>query len=192
MAETLACYLRFFWAGLVKQGQTGAIVPSQRFLISKMIAPVPADYTGQVVELGSGTGVITVALARRCPRARILACEINPALAQITRDNLNAVGVNGRAKIVIDSAEHVLSEWCRTGRPKPDYIISAIPLGNLGKRKARTLIEIINKALARDGTYVQFQYSLLDRRKVRASFPKMRTVPAFLNFPPAFVYYARR
>lgn len=36
------------------------------------------------------------------------------------------------------------------------------------------------------------KYSLLDRRKIRPKFPKLRTAPAFLNFPPAFVYYARK
>jgi hypothetical protein len=33
---------------------------------------------------------------------------------------------------------------------------------------------------------------LLDRKKIRIRFPNLRTVPEFLNFPPAFVYYARK
>ena len=82
MSNTAATYLRFFWAGLVKHGQTGGIVPSQRFLIAKMIAPVPETYRGQIIELGAGTGALTMRLAARCPEARILACEINPALAR--------------------------------------------------------------------------------------------------------------
>jgi phospholipid N-methyltransferase len=40
--------------------------------------------------------------------------------------------------------------------------------------------------------YIQFQHSLLDRKKIRTSFSNLRTVPAFLNFPPAVVYYAHR
>ena len=82
MSNTAATYLHFFWAGLVKHGQTGGIVPSQRFLIAKMIAPVPETYRGQVIELGAGNGALTLRLAARCPEARILACEINPALAR--------------------------------------------------------------------------------------------------------------
>jgi hypothetical protein len=53
LSNPVATYLRFFWAGLVKHGQTGGIVPSQRFLIAKMIAPIPETYRGQVVELGA-------------------------------------------------------------------------------------------------------------------------------------------
>jgi hypothetical protein len=41
MTNTLTHYLNFIWAGLMKHGQTGGIVPSQRVLIAKMIAPVP-------------------------------------------------------------------------------------------------------------------------------------------------------
>src|ERR1051326_5915871 len=77
VSKTLASYRRFLVAGLIKQGQTGAVFPSQRFLISKMIAPVPRDYEEPIIELGAGTGAITVRLAARCPKARILACEIN-------------------------------------------------------------------------------------------------------------------
>ena len=32
---------------------TGSIVPSGRFLVGKMIAPVPASYYGQIIELGT-------------------------------------------------------------------------------------------------------------------------------------------
>jgi phospholipid N-methyltransferase len=81
MTNSLTTYLHFFWAGLAKQGQTGGIVPSQRFLIAKMIAPVPETYRGQIIELGAGNGALTLRLAARCPEARILACEINPTLA---------------------------------------------------------------------------------------------------------------
>jgi len=192
MTNTLTTYLNFLWAGLLKHGQTGGIVPSQRFLIAKMIAPVPEAYRGQVVELGAGSGVLTLQLAARCPEARILACEINPTLARDSRDNLTRAGHNGRVEVVSASAEHLLSEMGRRGMEKPGFVISGIPLGNLGREKARTLLDAIRQTLGEGGMYIQFQHSLLDRKKIRARFPKLRTVPVFLNFPPAVVYYAQR
>ena len=78
MTNILTTYLHFFWAGLAKHGQTGGIIPSQRFLIAKMIAPVPQSHRGRVVELGAGSGALTLRLAARCPQAQILACEVNP------------------------------------------------------------------------------------------------------------------
>lgn len=191
MSNALASYLHFICAGLVKLRQTGAIVPSQRFLISRMIAPVPEDYSGQIIELGAGNGALTLRLAARCPRARILACEINPALAQSTRHNLQAARINGRVEVVSDSAEHLLSERARRGMDRVDYVVSGIPLGNLGREQTFALIDQISHSLRAGGMYIQFQYSLVDRKKIRERFSSLRTVPVFLNLPPAVVYYAR-
>src|SRR5881296_1109398 len=121
MSKILASYLHFFWAGVVKQGQTGAIVPSQRFLIGKMIAPVPETYRGQIVELGAGNGALTLRLAARCPAARILACEINPTLARDNRCRLERAGLDGRVAVMSDSAEHLLSEMRRRGLARTEY-----------------------------------------------------------------------
>lgn len=192
MTNTLTTYWNFLWAGLLKHGQTGGLVPSQRFLIARMIAPVPKTYRGQIIELGAGGGALTLQLAARCPEAQILACEINPALARDGRESLARAGHNGRVKIVSASAERVLSEMDRHGMDKPDFIISGIPLGNLGREKAGGLLDAIRLTLGDGGMYIQFQHSLLDRKKIRARFANTRTVPVFLNFPPAVVYYARK
>ena len=192
MSNAFAGYFHFIFAGLVKFKQTGAIVPSQRFLITKMIAPIPEDYSGEIIELGAGNGALTLRLAARCPGARVLACEINPALAQSTRQNLKKAGINGRVRVVSDAAEHLLSERARTGRDKADFVVSGIPLGNLARQQTLALIDKIGHSLREGGMYIQFQYSLLDRRKIRQRFASLRTVPVPLNFPPAVVYYALR
>ena len=192
MCNFASTYLRFLWAGLAKHGQTGGIVPSQRFLIATMIAPVPKTYAGRLVELGAGNGALTLQLAARCPKARILACEINPALARDLRRNLVAAGFHNRVELFAGPAEDLLSGLAGSGAKKPDFVISGIPLGNLGREKALALIVAIRRALGEGGRYIQFQHSLLDRGKIRTWFPNLRTVPVFLNFPPAFVYCARK
>ena len=192
MSNAVASYLHFMGAALVKFRQTGAIVPSQRFLVSKMLAPVPETYAGQIVELGAGSGALTVRLAARCPQARILACEINPALARTTRRNLALAGLHDRVEVISDSAQHVLSEMDRRGTGRVDYILSGIPLGALPGERAQALIDAIREAINPGGMYIQFQYSLIDRKRVRSRFKILRTVPVLLNIPPAVVYYAQR
>jgi len=192
MSNAVAGYLHFMGAALVKFRQTGAIVPSQRFLIDRMIAPIPETYAGRIIELGAGNGALTLRLAARCPEARILACEINPALARKTRDNLNRAGINGRVKVISDSAEHLLSELRRRGVEKADYVLSGIPLGNLPGDRTLVLIDAISEALRPGGWYIQFQYSLIDRKRIRSRFKTLRTVLVPLNIPPAVVYYAQR
>jgi phospholipid N-methyltransferase len=184
-------YLHFVWAGLIQHAQTGGIVPSQRFLVGRMIEPVPRSYRGQVIELGAGNGALTLRLAARCPDARILACELNPALAQDTEFNIAAAGLSGRVQVAACSAEQLLCKATRQECPQPDYVISGIPLGNLGRQRTLALIELIGRTLSPTGLYVQFQHSLLDRKNIRTRFADVRTVPVFLNIPPAVVYYAR-
>jgi phospholipid N-methyltransferase len=75
---------------------------------------------------------------------------------------------------------------------KSDFVISGIPLGNLGGAKALALVDTIHQTLGENGMYTQFQHSLLDRKNIRTRFPNLRTVPVFLNFPPAVVYYAQK
>jgi phosphatidylethanolamine/phosphatidyl-N-methylethanolamine N-methyltransferase len=190
LSKTLASYWRFLVAGVANALQTGALVPSQRFLISRMITPVPADYEGQILELGAGTGALTVRLAARCPKARVLACEINPVLARDLEDRMQANGLNERVQVISDSAEYLLSRFRGKGSYHPDFIISGIPLGNLERKTVLSLIRSIHSALAPGGLYIQFQHSTFDRRKIKQNFSRLRTVPVFLNFPPAVIYYA--
>ena len=192
MSKTLGTYWRFLVAGLVHQTQTGAVVPSQRFLINQMISPVPARYRGRIIELGAGTGALTRRLAARCPRAHIIACEINPRIAQDLQAGLAAAGLGRKVEVVRDSAEQLLEGLTRSGADAPDFILSGIPLGNLGRETVVSLLSAIHAALAPGGMFIQFQHSLIDRKKIKARFARLRTVPAFLNFPPAFVYYAQK
>ena len=189
---TLGSYWRFLIAGLLQQAQTGAVVPSQRFLISKMLAPIPASYRGRILELGPGTGALTLRLAAKCPAARVLACEINPVLARELEGHLAAAGHTDRVQVISSSAERLLADMASSGVEPPDFILSGIPLGNLDREKVLVLIERIRTALNKGGMYIQFQHSLIDRKKIKTTFTRLRTVPVFLNFPPAVVYYAQK
>jgi phospholipid N-methyltransferase len=185
-------YWRFLLAGLFNQGQTGGVVPSQRFLVSKMLLPIPSGYSGRIVELGAGTGALTLRLAAKCPAARILACEINGSLAQDLQYSLISSGLGHRTQVVSDSAQHLLASITHNSDPPPDFILSGIPLGNMGRDGVLELLGMIRSVLAPGGMYIQFQHSLLDRRKIRKRFSRLRTIPVFLNFPPAVVYYAQK
>jgi phospholipid N-methyltransferase len=191
-STSTAGYLHFFWAGLLRHSQTGSFLPSQRFLIDAMLRPVPCDYAGLVVELGTGTAPLTLRLAAKCPRARVLSCEINPVLAQDARQNLARAGVNGNVRVHTLSAQELLSWFGAQNGERPGFIISCLPLGNLGKKTVQQLLQACHEALAEGGMFIQEQHFLVDRRKVKATFHSVRTVPVLRNIPPAFVYYARK
>ena len=192
MSKAIAGYIQFIWAGVIKQVQMGAILPSQRFLIEKMIAPIPENYRGLVVELGAGNGALTLRLAAKCPKARILACEINPTLARYTSHNLQCAGLNGRVTVMASCAETMLTEMAGAGAERPDFVVSGVPIGNFTKTRTLALLNLISKTVQERGMYIQFQHFLRDRKTVKIIFPHLRTIPVLLNFPPAVVYYARR
>ncbi len=192
MVNTIVSYWRFLLAALMNQSQMGAVVPSQRFLIDRMISPVPPDYRGQILELGAGNGALTIRLAARCPQARIIACEINPTLARDLRTRMDGAQLGRRVEVVSDSAEHFLSQLRHRGARGLDFVISGIPLAHLTREQVFALTGSIHRGLAPGGMYIQFQHSLIDRKKIKATFSRLRTVPVFLNFPPAVVYYAQK
>lgn len=62
---------------------------------------------GRCLDLGSGTGVLSVLLAAKNPISEIVGIEIQPAFAEICRENLAANGMEGRAEIInADLCEH--------------------------------------------------------------------------------------
>ena len=178
------------WAGLVQHGQTGGIIPSQRLLIAKMIAPVPETYRGRLSNWDRARGPSLCDWpqdVRKRPSWRVRATQLWRATKAC---NLAEAGLDGRVKLLTRSAENLLSELSQ--KQKPDFVISGVPLGNLGREKAFALIDTIRQNLGPAGLYIQFQHSLLDRKKIKTKFSNLLTVPVFLNFPPAVVYYARR
>ena len=188
----LAGYLHFFWAGLVRHSQTGSFLPSQRFLIDAMIAPVPRHFMGDIVELGTGTAPLTLRLTAKCPKARLHCCEINPVLAHDARQNLAAAGVNGNVHVHTMSAQELLSEIDKRALAKPEFVISGLPLGNLGKKTVLEVLRASRDALASNGVFVQIQHFLVDWKNVQSVFREVRIVPVLRNLPPVFVYYARK
>ncbi len=190
-SSPLAGYLHFFWAGIVRHGQTGSFFPSQSCLVEKMIEPVPRDYRGQVLELGSGNGTLTVRLAARCPHARIVACELNPVLAKDTRSTLDRAGVDGQVQVRARPAQEVLAELTR--RPNDcRYIISGLPIGNLSKQSVVELLHTAREVLPERGMFVQAQHFLVDLKNIKSVFRNVRIAPVLRNFPPVFVYYAQK
>lgn len=157
-----------------------------------MIDPIPKGYEGRVVELGTGTAPLTLRLVEKCPRARILSCEINPVLAHDARQNLARAGVNGNVQVLTKSAEELLRQLDRTPEEPPGFVISGLPLGNLGRNAVLGVLRASHKALAPGGMFIQAQHFLVDLKNVRSVFPNVRTVPVWRNVPPVFVYYARK
>lgn len=72
--------------------------PETELLIEAVMAriPEPSTFAGAILDLGSGSGVIPVVLARELPLARLVGVEISPAALAVAVENARRHGVAER------------------------------------------------------------------------------------------------
>ena len=109
----------------------GSIIPSSRFLIRQLLAPVNWTQARVFVEYGPGVGGITAEILRRMhPDAILIAIEMNPDFVSY----LGRAIPDPRLKVVQGSAESVDEILRRFGHtPSVLSILRAYYVGHLGK-----------------------------------------------------------
>ena len=177
--------LLFLRAFVAHPRRVGAVVPTSGRAVSDMLDMAAVEQAGLVVELGSGTGSHTGAvLARMGPQARLLAFEIDPALAEAVRHKLP----DSRLEVINQSAEDL--ESVLAGR-RPDVVVSALPFTSLPAGTGRLILESVARVLAPGGTLLVLQYSGFLGPELRRLFATIRRRVCLVNVPPAFLYDCR-
>jgi release factor glutamine methyltransferase len=75
--------------------------PETEVLVDRACALLPTAVPGRpltVVDVGSGSGCVAGALARRRPDVRVLALDVSLDAARVTRGNIAALGLGGRVR----------------------------------------------------------------------------------------------
>ena len=169
---------------------SGTIVPSSRFLATKMLKKINFSSAKLIIELGPGNGAFTKEILKKIKPETTLVCfEINDIffeeLSQINHPQL---------KVIKASAEFLDIELEKLGFKEADYIISSIPLSILPKPLSKIILNQSFKVLKKSGSFIQFQYSLNYYQELKNIFSKQNISLAFeiINFPPAFVYYCSK
>jgi release factor glutamine methyltransferase len=54
----------------------------------------------RVLDVGTGTGAIALAIADEVPRAQVTAIDVSPDALALARENLHLTGINGRVRLV--------------------------------------------------------------------------------------------
>lgn len=98
--------------------------PETELLIEKVIAEIssPLNFAGRILDLGTGSGVIPVVLARELPHAEIISVDKSSAALNIAKRNLKRHGVEEQVTLVN-------SDWfsCLRKETKFDLIVSNPP-----------------------------------------------------------------
>jgi phospholipid N-methyltransferase len=167
-----------------KENKVGSVTPSSRFLVKKMVAPIDFDKAEVIVEFGPGTGVITLELLKKMkPTARLYIFEINKEFI----DSLKAIP-DKRMSVIEDSAEKLMEYLEKDGIHHVDYVVSSLPLAIIPRDIEYNILRAASKALKKGGAYIQFQYSLASRKKLKEIFHSIRINFTPINIPPAFVF----
>jgi len=158
-----------------------------------------------LVELGSGTGVITQEILRRMtPDSHLFALEINRNFVR----HLRTCCRDTRLTVLPVDASDLLNQLASHKAGKIDVVISSLGLTGMRSEHRALIVRQVESCLTLAGIMTQFQYvtSLapvpdLPNRQLRRFqegeflrryFPIVSAKPVFLNLPPALVFTCRK
>lgn len=176
---------KFFNEFLKERKTVGAVSPSSKFLMKKMLAPINFDKADIIVELGPGNGVFTKGLlAKMKPTAKLISFE----LSQNFYEHINLKIRDERLVLINDSADKLEKYLELEGVTKVDYVVSSLPLAVIPEDVKTKVLNACVKVLGEKGKYIQFQYSLNAKKLLQSKFNDVKHKFVPVNIPPAFVY----
>ncbi|HEY3322593.1 MAG TPA: methyltransferase domain-containing protein [Planctomycetota bacterium] len=149
----------------IKEFRTvGAVAPSSMFLARgiarKLPAEIPDDY--HVLEVGSGTGSVTGAIAKRMNgRGHLDLWELSPEFCTILRQRIAAEKDFDSMRSRIKVHEGDVRDLPK--RPKFNAIVSGLPFSNFTADEVEGFLEHFRALLKPGGTLIWFEYVALRR-----------------------------
>jgi phospholipid N-methyltransferase len=168
--------------------QLGSVVPSSRFLVNQLLAPVDWERARVVVEYGPGVGNITREILRRMRRdATMVAIELNSDFVDFLRMEVD----DPRLRVVHGSASDALQTLRAMKLPRVDYIISCIPYSTIPDTLRAEIVKQSRELLVEDGAMLMFQFTrvVVPHLKTHFGFVEQGFTP--LNILPAHIFHCR-
>lgn len=181
--------ITFFREAIKNLSTSGTLVPSSKFLVKGMLADINFENARVLVEFGPGSGIITTEILKRMhPDARLICFEINDNfykhLATIKHPQLS---------IVKTSAVSIKEVIQKQGFESVDCVISSLPLAIMPPGVSLDILENAYSVLCENGIYLQYQYSLQNKKDLKQVFGQYVKIKfVTLNIPPAFVYFCKK
>ena len=188
--------LKFFTQFIINPARTGAVLPSSDGLCEYMTDLAGLNDVSTVIELGSGTGVITEKIMRKkAESTTFFALEINPAFVEATKNKCPD------AIVYQSSAENVMKHLETHGESGCDRIISSLPWSTFKGETQQLILDSIYDVLKPGGIFLTYAYVLgvvapaawRFKKKLYAKFDKVETSRiVWNNIPPAFIYICKK
>lgn len=102
----------------------GALIPrpETELLIDEVLARVNHDAPLVIVEVGVGSGIISILLALHLPNARFIAVDISPKALSVARRNIETFGLSDRIELREGDLLNCVSEKIDVLVSNPPYI----------------------------------------------------------------------
>nr|WP_237487294.1 methyltransferase domain-containing protein [Parapontixanthobacter aurantiacus] len=148
---------RVFFQGFVQHPKmVGSIIPSSRFTVEKMLAPVKWDECKLFVEYGPGVGTFCQPVLDRLPAdGRLVVIDTNPLYIRYLRRTID----DPRFHAVQGSAEHVETIVQSHGHEHADYVLSGLPFSTLPDGVGPAIAAATHRVLRPGGAFLVYQFS---------------------------------
>ncbi|MFQ5697463.1 MAG: class I SAM-dependent methyltransferase [Myxococcota bacterium] len=180
--------IEFFRGFLRNPKEVGSVIPSSRFLTRRVLDCGDVARARVVVELGSGTGVLTREILQRMPASgKLVAVEISPRFVAHLRTRFD----DSRLSIYEGSAADMERALQKVGESQAHLVVSGIPFSTMERGLGRRTLQAAKRVLCPGGRFVAYQFRSHVRRMAEPLFGPAETHPEFRNVPPMRVYVWR-
>ena len=176
-----------FLEGFLKHPvMVGSIIPSSRFTIDKMLAPVKWDECRLFVEYGPGVGTFCRPVLERLSRdGRLIVIDTNPLFI----DYLRATIADSRFIAVLGSAADVEDIVRAHGHDHADYVLSGLPFSTLPDGVGPAIAAATHRVLRPGGAFLVYQFSKRARDYMARHFAQIDEGFEFWNVLPCRLFW---
>jgi phospholipid N-methyltransferase len=176
----------FFEGFLEHPVMVGSIIPSSRFTIRKMLAPVNWDECKVFVEYGPGVGTFCRPVLERMRRDGLLiVIDTNPLYI----DYLRATITDSRFVAVHGSAVDVEDIVLGHGHDHADYVLSGLPFSTLPDGIGPAIAQATYDVLRPGGAFLVYQFSAKARDFMARHFRRIDEGFEALNILPCRLFW---
>lgn len=164
----------------------GSIIPSSRFTVAKMLAPVKWDECRLFVEYGPGVGTFCRPVLERLRRdGQLIVIDTNPLYI----DYLRSVITDSRFTAVLGSAADVEEIVRAHGHDHADYVLSGLPFSTLPDGVGPAIAAATHRVLRPGGAFLVYQFTAKARDFMARHFSRIDKGFEWLNVMPCFLFW---
>ncbi len=176
----------FFEGFLEHPVMVGSIIPSSRFTIEKMLAPVRWDECKLFVEYGPGVGTFCRPVLGRLRRdGELIVIDTNPLFI----DYLRATITDSRFTAVLGSAADVEAIVRARGHDHADYVLSGLPFSTLPGGVGPAIAAATHRVLRPGGAFLVYQFTVKARDFMARHFRHIDQGFELLNILPCWLFW---